>query len=841
MLSSLRNSRIAPWATLALLLLFATVLDRVWLGLDQSVPSWDDGYHLSNALTYRDFLNEGVRWFSADWWSEFLRQTTKNPPLSYVLGAWAMMLFGASSDAAAWIFMPMNAVILVSVFLLGRRLWRPSVGLWAAVFVILMPGLRDLRLVFLIDQPLVALVTASFTSLTFWHLAKTARQGWAACVAFGICLGLAMLAKPTSIIYLATPLLVTMKFGLSGQNWRKLGQAMLALVLCAAIAAPWYLTNLIFVFSAGSSAAIDSARIEGDPLPDTLAAWTFYAERLPGQITWPLLAFALTAGTLSLLSKAAQHGTSRLGRFRSAVATEARPGKRHAVIWLAIYLVGSYVLITLIPNKDSRYVTPYLPVVAVLLAAVMAELPRYAQGLQLFTAGLALLAMLNSMFLLPVLSTGPLSAALHSLSPAPAHQPDLKGGWPNRAIMDAVASGAPHQISVLGVLTATDRINDHSLGFFGRLGTQRVYASELGNTPRDQDYEMDALDWFLINVQDQKAGEFRRKQLITAIEQNPDFNIFKQFTLPDGGKLHLYRRTVMSQTIIPDASVGPHDPVSVTKLVVPPTAQSGVPVAATYLVTGGFEALANGLLLVTWSPEFGGTGGWKHDHGIAGGLMQSKATARPATGFQVTDVLAMVPDGPVGRYRASAFLVDRRDGSTIALTLPDTVIDIVTKAPLAKSPPIDLVTRFRGWSVLLRKGPSNLTELFADVGRTNMVARTQDYIAQAKQATKARLVADPDNIELLYEVTVAAVLQRDAATATQTLELITDLAPKDAFAHAYLGFVHLYRFRPNLALTSLREAERRQPGIPEVRLLEIAAEAMRGNLVGSWQLFRELP
>lgn len=841
MLSSLRHSRLAPWVALALLLLFSTVLDRIWLGMDQSVPSWDDGYHLNNALGYRDFLNAGVRWFSADWWSEFLRQTTKNPPLSYVLGAWAMMLFGASSDAAAWIFVPMNAVIVASVFLLGQRLWRTSVGLWAAVFVIVMPGLRDLRLVFLIDLPLVALVTASFASLTFWHFARTGRQGWAACAAFGICLGLAMLAKPTSIIYIFAPLLMTLTFGLSGHKWRKVAQAILALALCCALAAPWYVTNLIFVLSAGTSAAVDSARIEGDPLPDTLAGWTYYAERLPGQITWPLLGVGLMAVVLALLANFARRGPNLSDQTGPAAGTETGPGTRQAMVWLAVCLVGSYVLVTLIPNKDSRYVTPYLPVIAVLIAAVFAEAPKYARGLRLLAAMLALLAMLNSMFLLPVLSAGPLSPVLHALAPAPAHHPDRKGGWPNRAIMDAIATAAPHQVSVLGVLTATDRINDHSLGFFGRLGRQRVYASELGNNPRDQSYELDAVDWFLINSQDHKAGDFSRKQFIAAIEQTADFTVFERFALPTGGELRLFRRNFMPLTIAPRAFVGSHDPVSVARIIVAPTAQSGVPIAATYVVTGGFDALANGLLLVTWSPESGANGGWKHDHGIADGLMQMAENAPPATGFEVTEVLAMVPDGPAGRYRASAILVDRRDGSTTALTLPYTVIDLVPDRPSAKSPRIDLVTRFRGWSDLLRMGPANLTELFADVGRTNMVARTQDYIAQAKLAAEARLADHPDSIDLLYQITLAAVLQRDALTATRTLELIKDLAPADAYAHAYLGFVQLYRFHPNLALVSLHEAERLQPGIGEVRLLTIAAEAMRGNLAGSWALFQDLP
>ena len=60
-----------------------------------------------------------------------------------------------------------------------------------------------------------------------------------------------------------------------------------------AVMAPWLSVNWLFQFSILGNTNVGAAKAEGDPMLNTLAAWTYYWQDLPSAVSWPLLVVPL--------------------------------------------------------------------------------------------------------------------------------------------------------------------------------------------------------------------------------------------------------------------------------------------------------------------------------------------------------------------------------------------------------------------------------------------------------------------------------------------------------------------------------------------------------------------
>ncbi len=161
--------------TLTILWLLGAVSDRLWFAFDKSVPAWDQADYLTGSLTYWRAL-QNVQLFSGEWWRHFWQLSPKVPPLTYILAVPFQHIFGTGADEATLVHLLFSAILLTSVYSLGSKLFNQKLGFWAAVLSILFPGLYRYRLQFLLDYPLTAMVTLSFSCLTFWYLSKGSRE-----------------------------------------------------------------------------------------------------------------------------------------------------------------------------------------------------------------------------------------------------------------------------------------------------------------------------------------------------------------------------------------------------------------------------------------------------------------------------------------------------------------------------------------------------------------------------------------------------------------------------------------------------------------------------------------
>ncbi len=398
------------WTILGVIWLVSAIGDRLWFAIDKAVPSWDQADYLTGALNYWQAF-QTPQWGNGDWWTSLWQLSSKIPPGVYIITAIFHSYFGLGEDIATLVNLFFSAILLVSVYGLGSRCFNQKVGLWAAGLCMLFPGLYHVRLDFLLDYPLTAAVTLCFYCLTLWKYPpekKREERGergeerkekrekrrenllyplssllyplfsflklglasspWGMAFAFGLSLGLALMIKQTTVLFLFAPILWVVVGSVWRREWGKLAQLALANLLALAVMYPWYRTNWLLILTGSKRATIDSAIAEGDPPLNTLKAWTYYLEQLPHHVSLPILIVASAGFCLHISLYIIRKAVRKTPRSRSSPVPGRPPVSHFIWRWLLVFWLGAYLLCSLNINKDSRYVLPYLPVVAIFLA-----------------------------------------------------------------------------------------------------------------------------------------------------------------------------------------------------------------------------------------------------------------------------------------------------------------------------------------------------------------------------------------------------------------------------------------------------------------------------------------
>ncbi len=815
------------------LILFALWLviavgDRLWLEIDHSVPAWDQGDHLSRSLDYWQALQQ-PQFLAVDWWWHLWQLSPSyRGPWVYLLTVPFLNLVGPGFDQATLVNLVFTALIMLSLYLLGRRLFSRRVGIWAAGLSLLAPALAYQRTDYLLDYGLTAIVTATFASLTLWWFSTKRRWLWSA--AWGLGLGLVFLTKPTGVFFLVFPclslliqlLLPNRRY--QGRRVERLIQFGLALVLGVLVALPWFRASWLTIITSALGANVVGAR-EGDP-GNTLAGWLYYGQQLPEMVSWPVLYFSL-GGLLTLI-----------GLWVSGQPFP-KPNKpeqsaRQTWGWLAIFGLAAYAFCSLATNKDNRFILPYLPVVILVLAYCLTLLPgRWGAGLRWATVGLAGLNLLVNLFPLPLPGQ---------------HRPYTGPAWPHPQVIAEVRQQAPYLRSTIGLNLASPQVNAFTFDFYGKLQDFQVYAREPDWSAKQVQQSSRAWDWYLTKTSQPMDLGADQMLLQEAIDRSPDLSILKTWTLPDRTLLRLHQRRLPPVVVEPLPSAAPSQ-VELAAVKIPTQAKPGQPVPVTYQVVGPWQQLQNGILVLSWQRQAnpGATkeenSAWIHDHGIGlGNLMAGSAVIAPSAGFQVTERLAMLPPAslPPGDYQLTGLYLDRTSGQTTALPMPSAKLKLETDAPTVPGPELDWSSQLRQLVADFRQG--KLDNLFSEVARINLYDPTQDYLSQTARALSFRLQQNPDRLDWWYNLALAQALQINPAV-IQTSDRLTQLDPNNFYAWAYSAVVHLYFWQPWQAQTALSHAEKLNATQPEQEILQIlqgATALMQFNLPRTWTVLSPL-
>lgn len=349
----------------------------IWIVLDNSGPAaWDQSRHARNALAMLDILRDAGGRHSL---FDFLYYYDFYPPLSYLPTVLFHLIFGREYDVACfstllfWI-----PLLFLSTVAVGRRLMGARAGWLAGSAILCLPSVVALSKDYLTD-----LQTGAMTSVAMWGLLRsnlllTPRRSRV--VQAGLILGACMLTKWSMPAFLAGPVLIASIRGLRRQPARFIGNAMLAGGIAALMVLPWYFPNRRDIVRA----LFFSVEYGGDlgyPDPLSLSSFLWYARALvESHLTLPVV--ILFAGGMAVLAKR----------------------RKPVLVLLLLSLSLSWLVLTVMRNKEARFAMAFLPYVCWVIAGTLSR-PKQRTGVWVagVLAAVGVFSLSGVLFRLPVL------------------------------------------------------------------------------------------------------------------------------------------------------------------------------------------------------------------------------------------------------------------------------------------------------------------------------------------------------------------------------------------------------------------------------------------------------
>lgn len=809
------------WLILSLILFSTFLLDLCWLKLDNSSPAWDQSAHLTSAMgVWKYWQTPDI--FNSQWWLTYWQSATSyRGPLVYLLTVPFFNLFGVGYHQGIIVNFIFTPIIVISVYSLGKHLFSSKIGLTASILCLLFPSFVFARLDYLIDYGLVAFVIINFTFLTFWKNSNNRLQSWLYTIAFGFTFGLIMLAKITGFFFIFFPGIWFIFTIFKQKKWEKLLQCLIALIIAWLICGNWYQYNWLTIITTALSANA-VGKMEGDPPTMSLSGWFWYLKLLPNMISLPFLILPMGIGgiygskalfnNINKIRQRPKEVKQNLDKFLDSYANLA---------WIFLFVIGSYILCSFGTNKDSRFIMPYLTGVSLILAYLLNIKEKlWLKRLQIATLSLGLIFLIFNIFPFPFAD-----------KIAEKHLPYQGKSWHQEEIIQEIIKTDPYLKSTIGIVAKnTEEINHFTMDYYGRLQDFQVYSREIASSLNNINKDLKALTWYLTRSNEPNPKEAQIK-LQQDLENNPEIDLFKSWTLPDNGKLNLYHRKNPFLQVKPlNKNI---NKIELTPVNIPLEIPQGFPFPITYKIEGNWQDLKNGLLILTWE---GDQAKWTQDHGIGmGQIYQGFTEPLPTVTFKVMENIATFPPAtlPDGNYTLKGIYLNRQTGENYDLKIPEVTVKINHNLNPIVAPELDWVTQFSVQIIPFSEGKIN--QVIEKVGVLNFYDPIKDYLKQAEISSNFRLQTNPNQVELWYNLALAQAMQTKVNPLLQTLENITKLDAQNPYAWTYLAFVRLYNFQPKQAEIALNMAEKLENSPPEIKTLKAISSLMQLNLLKFWQ------
>ena len=230
---------------LAAILLFHLVNNFVVLKLDNVPPMGHPGLYYRHSIELYSELSEGPK----DFFDKLLSINFVYPPLLFLSAVPCYLFFGSGYDSAVLAVGTIYlGILLLSLYLVGRELFNPAVGLLSALFCSFFPAIFGYSRMFLMALPAVAI-----TTLNIFLMIKSdcfRKKGYV--LLFGMAAGAGMLMNTYYAISLSGVLvgyLIDKRKLFYPEMRRILSNLLLAFVIIFFIAGPWYIMNVDNVIS----------------------------------------------------------------------------------------------------------------------------------------------------------------------------------------------------------------------------------------------------------------------------------------------------------------------------------------------------------------------------------------------------------------------------------------------------------------------------------------------------------------------------------------------------------------------------------------------------------------
>lgn len=333
------------------ILIFQGINNYIVLSLDTTFPTYDEMDNLRSAYNISNFFSSfDSKDGSWDWYYDFFRGT--RPPLYRIFLALGFVFFKFDADYFTMLNIIYLAVILFSVYGIGKVIMSREAGLMAAFIVSMFPGMFAMSRVLMIDFPLTAMVC-----LSIYLMLRTKNfSSFKYSILFGASIGLGLLTKVTFIVFVLPVLLIYLFFSVKYFFKNKidfrlmLKNILLSMILSLITCILWYLPNLSMIIA---RAKANATGIITDP--DAISIYYYLS---------PLIHNNIGAVFYSLFI------CSCLFLF-----IKYRKMKRDILLILC-WFIAPFLLFSLSPNKQPRFLLPLLPSVGIIISFGLNSIKR---------------------------------------------------------------------------------------------------------------------------------------------------------------------------------------------------------------------------------------------------------------------------------------------------------------------------------------------------------------------------------------------------------------------------------------------------------------------------------
>lgn len=312
---------------LGLLCLFHLAGNVIWIALNKVPFSWDEAGHTIIAFRFTDF-------FKLHTPENFLSISDYYPPLVHLLAAFFMLFFGKNIIIGPLVVTGFFLLAIIFLYLYTAELFKDRfTGFLAAFLFSFLPNMFTLSRQFLLEIPLLAMALGSLFFLEKSDYFQNRKNT----IFFGIFLALALAVKWNVVIFLFIPIMIKLIKKFPILAWKNL---ILALGMALLINLPWYMHNLPTILHAARFTATPEAADPQNILSfENLKFYLFMITNF--QLTWVGMA-AFLAAIIYFIKR-----------------------KRNYLLptYLFVYLV-----LTLVGNKDLRYVIFLAPLAVMIIA-----------------------------------------------------------------------------------------------------------------------------------------------------------------------------------------------------------------------------------------------------------------------------------------------------------------------------------------------------------------------------------------------------------------------------------------------------------------------------------------
>ncbi len=752
------------YTKILIIIILSFIIDNFFILQINNPPAWDQGYHLSNVFKMYNILGDkGLNIF--DKFDHLLNVTDSyRGPLTYFLSALFLKVFNNTYQFAYLSNQIFNIICIISIFNLGKLLKNKSTGILAALIFTFSSLILSQRTDYLIDLSLTSFSTLGFLFFTKWYL-DTNKFSFYSSLA-GASLGLIFLTRPTGItIFFLSFLLVISKSIIRKYSYSySLKELIFFLTAFLVIIFPWFSRNWLTIITSTINAWKWGVNYQDGLEFYSIDSWIFYFKKLPsmfGPINFSIFSI------LFLIEKAFQ---------RNLLNLEVKSLKK-INLWFLMYILNSYLIISLMSTKDIRFIMPIFPIFCIYIALFI-----NSNNYKIFSIKSKKFILIISIICSLLFTKSEfLSYRLNNFS-------DYK--WPHNDIVNEIKKNNKNLISTLAILPDTKEINTFNLeAEASRQGEYIAVRQVISNKETYKD-DLEYFDWFLIKTGNQGVMSNESKNLLNQyLLKNSSFILQKEWYLQDKSKLMLLKRRSLNTYIIKKDCDDNLSNFNIKK----------IPEGIKFNISAKGKFIKSSLILIDFIGKDFKT---NVDFSLANGTFH-RDFDESSCFFLTQEIPITFPDKNPQELIIKAKVLDKNDKTLLKLLDKK----LITNDKLDNEKYVKMANKIAKVELLgdyLRKG--EFKKLFNLVGIINQSDPKQIYLKDAEKIYSQRYLENK-NLKDLYNILICQILQRNIAISEKTINQILDYDYSNGNAQLAKAIINIYLLDKKDARIALNNAE----------------------------------